>query len=249
MDKSQIETLFTQQSTTYDQQWAKLSAFREGLLMLVAARFSSLPREARILCVGAGTGAEIHFLADRFPGWSFVAVEPAAGMVQAGRARAEQNGYGGRCAFHHGHLDSLPEGEPFDGATCFLVPQFILDAGERVDFFRQIAHRLQAGGLLASSDLAGDAGAAGFDDLLQAWMRTMASADLTAQRMQQMREAYARDVAILPPGQVAALLQAGGFGPPVPFYQAGLIHGWFAARGDGVTGGARETRQDSIEKA
>lgn len=236
MDKAQLESIFTQQSSTYDEQWARLSAFRDGLLLLVAARFSGLPRDARILCVGAGTGAEIQFLAERNPGWSFVAVEPSAGMVQAGRARAEQQGYAGRCVFHHGYLESLPAGEPFDAATSFLVSQFILDADERAQFFRQIAGRLKAGGLLASSDLAGDRGAAGFDGLLAVWMKTMAAADLSAQRMQQMRDAYARDVAILPPGQVAALMEAGGFVSPVQFFQAGLIHGWYAARDDAEVG-------------
>ncbi len=79
MDKAQRESVFTQQSASYDEQWAKLSAIRDGLLLLVAARFSGLPRQARILC--AGTGAEVQFPAERYPGWPFMACfDIAVGM-------------------------------------------------------------------------------------------------------------------------------------------------------------------------
>jgi tRNA (cmo5U34)-methyltransferase len=230
MDKKQLESTFDQQSSSYDTQWQKLSAFRDGLHLLVASLFRSLPEQARILCVGAGTGAEVHYLADRFPGWSFVAVEPSAGMVQAARARADQFGYLDRCTFHHGYLETLPESGSFDGATCFLVSQFILDRDERKAFFRGIAQRLDSGGILASSDLAADARSPAFDSLMEIWLRTMAAADLSAERIQQMRDAYARDVAILPPDEVVELIQSAGFEQPVQFYQAGLIHAWYGRR-------------------
>lgn len=233
MDKKQLESTFDQQSSSYDTQWLKLSAFRDGLHILVASLFRSLPKQARILCVGAGTGAEIHFLSDGFPGWTFVAVEPSAGMVRAARERAESFGYLDRCTFHQGYLEGLPGTRPFDAATCFLVSQFILDKGEREAFFRQIADRVHVGGLLASSDLAADPDASGHDSLMHIWLRTMAEADLTPERIQQMREAYARDVAILPPHEVAGLIRAAGFESPVHFYQAGLIHAWYAQRAKG----------------
>jgi tRNA (cmo5U34)-methyltransferase len=230
MDYKQLESTFDQQSSSYDAQWQKLSAFREGLHILVASVLRGLPEEARILCVGAGTGAEIHYLSDRFPGWTFVAVEPSAGMVAAARERAEKSGYIGRCTFHNGYLETLPDARLFDGATCFLVSQFILDRAERVRFFRQISRRLSVGGMLASSDLAADTRSSSHASLLEVWLRTMAQADLSSERIQQMRDAYARDVAILPPSEVGALIASAGFEQPVQFYQAGLIHGWYARR-------------------
>ena len=45
-----------------------------------------------------------------------------------------------------------------------------------------------------------------------------------------MRAAYAKEVAMLPPAMVAAIIQAGGFTAPVQFFQAGLMHAWFANR-------------------
>jgi tRNA (cmo5U34)-methyltransferase len=183
-----------------------------------------------VLCVGAGTGAEMQSLAERFPGWTFTAVEPSAGMLDACRRRAEAQGFAHRCTFHQGYLESLPAGEPFDAATSFLVSQFILDRAERIGYFRAIAQRLRPGALLATSDLASDLASPAQQGLLEAWFRTMAAADLAPEALQRMREAYRRDVGVLPPDEVASIVEAGGFDAPVRFFQAGLIHGWYATR-------------------
>ena len=230
MDRTQLEATFDRQAGAYDQQWARLAPLQEALHLLLASVFADLPTDARLLCVGAGTGAEIERLAARFPAWTFVAVEPSAQMVELGRAKAQERGYAARCRFHHGYLESLPDGDPFDGATSLLVSQFLLDAGERTGFFRAIAERLKPRGLLASADLAGELRSPGGGQLLALWMRTMAGAAVPAQRAEQMRQAYARDVAILPPGEVAAVIGAAGFAAPVAFFQASLLHAWYAER-------------------
>lgn len=85
-------------------------------------------------------------------------------------------------------------------------------------------------GLLASSDLASDANSAAYGSLLEVWLRTMAVSDVPPERVQQMREAYARDVAIMPASRIQALIASAGFTPPVQFYQAGLIHAFYCRR-------------------
>lgn len=230
MNRDQLESTFDQQAGTYDQQWAKLAPFRDGLHLLMASIFSRLPHDARMLCVGAGTGAEIHFLAERFPAWTFVAVEPSPRMVDVAKARAVQHGFGDRCTFHTGYLETLPAGEPFDCATSLLVSQFLLDRAERNGFFRTIANRLKPGGMLATSDLACDTEGPHYTSLLEVWLRTMTAAELSPERVQQMRIAYSRDVAILPGESVEALVASAGFDAPVQFYQAGLIRAWYCQR-------------------
>lgn len=230
MEPAQLEATFDQQSATYDQQWARLAAFRDGIHLLMSALFSRLPADARMLCVGAGTGAEIHALATRFPGWTFTAVEPSAGMVAQARERAKTHGYADRCTFHTGYLDSLPASAAFDCASSLLVSQFILDTRQRTDYFRAIARRLKVGGMLASSDLASDVTTEGYRSLLDVWLRTMAASDVPPERVLKMQEAYARDVAILAPQAVADLIASAGFAAPVQFYQAGLIHAWYTHR-------------------
>ncbi|MDQ8020910.1 MAG: class I SAM-dependent methyltransferase [Moraxellaceae bacterium] len=230
MDQQQLNALFDQQAATYDQQWAKLAAFRDGLHLLLASIFRPLPADARVLCVGVGTGAEMAQLAALFPGWHFTAVEPSAGMLDACRRRMEASGHAMRCSFHEGYVDGLPDVAAFDAATCFLVSQFILDDRARSDFFRDIAQRLRPGAILASSDLSADIHAPSYDALLEVWMRTMAAGDVPPERIMQMREAYARDVAIRAPADVEAIIAAGGFEAPLQFYQAGMIRAWYARR-------------------
>lgn len=229
MNREQIKSTFDRQAPGYDQQWKKLAALRECQQLLLGPLLAKLPAEARILCVGAGTGAEIEFLAGLQPGWHFTAVEPSPAMLAECRQRAEARGFASRCVFHEGYLDALPPAPPFDAATSFLVSQFILDRAERTAYFAAIAQRLRPGALLASSDLAADLSQPGQRRLLDAWFRTMAAADLALEALQRMREAYQTDVAVIAPEEVEAIIAAGGFDTPVRFFQAGLIHAWIAA--------------------
>jgi tRNA (cmo5U34)-methyltransferase len=230
MDRREIQAIFDQQAASYDQQWARLAPLNGALHLLLGAVFSRLPTDARVLCVGAGTGIEVIALAQRFPGFRFTAVEPSAPMLEVCRRRAEEHGIAARCAFHHGYLESLPATGPFDAATAFLVSQFIVDRNERIGFFRDVAARLRPGGCLASSDLAADIDSAAYRSLLDAWLRMMAAGEVSAEMIERARSAYGRDVAVLPPERVAAIIAAAGFDTPVPFFQGGLIHAWYATR-------------------
>lgn len=230
MQPAQITAIFDQQAATYDQKWSRLAPINQALHLLAGAVFSRLPANARILCVGAGTGNEILAFAQAFPGWRFTAVEPSIPMLDVFRRRAQENGIAHRCTFHAGYLDSLPHGEPFDAATAFLVSQFILDREARISFFKTIATRLRPGGVLVSSDLAGDLSDPESESLLENWYALMSGNGVSPEGVTQMREAYARDVAILPPHEVRALLVRGGFASPVHFFQAGMIHAWFSPR-------------------
>ena len=222
---------FDQQvAAAYDRQWAKLAPLRDAVQLLIGALLSDLRSDARILCVGAGTGNEILYLAQRFPQWHFTAVEPAAPMLEVCRRRAEEHGIVSRCKFHQGYLDSLPPTEEFDAATSLLVSQFILDRAKRVDFFGGIANRLRPGGYLASSDLASAVGSATYEDLLEMWLRMMRAADVAPDKLERLRVAYSRDVSVLPPEEVRRIIAAAGFDAPIQFFQAGLIHGCYAKR-------------------
>jgi tRNA (cmo5U34)-methyltransferase len=231
MDQQQLDALFDQQAAGYDTQWARMAPIRDSLHFLLDSVFADLPDDARLLCVGAGTGAEIAHLAKRFPRWRFLALDPAPGMIARCRERAERDGFAERCEFHHGLVETLPDVAGFEGATCFLVSQFILDRDARTRFFADIGQRLRSGGMLAWADLAWDTEAPDYPAMLRLWMRTMSGAGLDDAAIEGVRAAYAKDVAILPPDRVAALVADAGFDAPLRFHQAGMIHGWCARRG------------------
>lgn len=229
MQKEELKAVFDQQASGYDKQWARMAPIRDGLHFLLESVFAGLPADARILCVGVGTGAELAYLAQKFPGWRFTALDPSGAMLEVCRQRAEAEGYLSRCYFHEGYLDSLPDEDMHDAATCFLVSQFILAQEDRAEFFREIAKRLKPGGILASSDLTSDIESSAYDALLPVWLNVM-TPGVPSERLERMRVAYATDVAVLAPKLVASIIESAGFEPPVQFFQAGLIHAWFSTR-------------------
>lgn len=209
-------------AASYDQRFAGLAPLREALHLVTRFALAPLPERARILVVGAGTGLEIEMLGRHYPEWRFVAVDPSGPMLDQLRAKGLP-----RCELHQGFLDSLPETEPFDGATSLLVSHFVLDVDQRREFFREIARRLAAGGLLLSADVADP----GSQPLRQLWMRLQAhSGGTTLQAMEEHWATQATKVAFLPPEQVEGLIASAGFEPPARVYQGALIHAWVARR-------------------
>lgn len=79
-------------ASSYDKRRAKWSSVWDALHLLIRAVLSELPTNARILCVGVGTGSELIDLAQAFPHWHFTAVEPSAPMLDLCRQKAEASG-------------------------------------------------------------------------------------------------------------------------------------------------------------
>jgi tRNA (cmo5U34)-methyltransferase len=59
---------------------------------------------------------------------------------------------------------------------------------------------------------------------------------MSREGIERMRDAYRRDVAVLPPRDVREIIALGGFDLPVGFFQAGMIHAWYAKRSESHTG-------------
>jgi len=205
----------------YEARFAKLEPLKTALHLVARLALQELPDEARVLCVGAGTGAELLALGEAFPGWRFVAVEPAAAMLDRCRARVEEAGMAERCTFHAGYLDTLAEGDPFDGATSILVSQFVVDRDQRRDFFREIARRLRDEAPLMTADLATEP-----QDLMPLWRRAWRYAGHSDPQIDEMIASLGKNVAVCPAVDVEALLQEAGFRPPQRCFQGILIHGW-----------------------
>ncbi|TGU70718.1 class I SAM-dependent methyltransferase [Geomonas terrae] len=230
MNNDELKAVFDQQASSYNKQWTRMAPIYNGLYFLLESVFAGLPAKARVLCVGVGTGKELLHLANKFHGWQFTAVEPSSAMLDVCRREAEKAGIASRCHFHEGYLDSLPAGKKHDAATCFLVSQFILEEKARSEFFLQIAERLKPEGVLVNADLSAEIAAESYDALLRVWHSAMAPSDASDEGLSRMRATYAKDVAVLSPASVVSIISSGGFGPPVQFFQAGLIHAWFAKR-------------------
>ncbi len=230
MNQDELKVVFDKQASGYEQQQKKIAPVHEGLYFQLEWIFSELPDDARILCVGLGAGAELSYLASRFPGWTFTAVEPSGAMLDICRQRARSEGFSSRCEFYEGYVESLPDIDLHDAATCFMVSQFILDRNARADFFRAISQRLKDDGILVSADLSAAVGSPEYEALLSVWVSMLQGIKASADAIEKVHSAWAKDVAILPPDEVEEMIKRSGFDLPVQFYQAGLIRAWFSRR-------------------
>ena len=57
MQQHELDALFDQQAAGYDARWVRMAPIRDSLLFLIDTVFATLPDDAHVLCVGAGTGA------------------------------------------------------------------------------------------------------------------------------------------------------------------------------------------------
>lgn len=231
MQNQKVSIVFDEErAASYDQGNAKLAPINGLLHFLIRFVLSDLPADARILCVGVGTGLELLYLSQAFPQWQFTAVEPAAPMLNICRQRAEENGIISRITFHEGYLDSLPVTELFDAATCLFVSHFLLQPEERCQFFSQIALRLRPNGYLVNAALASHRFSSNYENLLEVWLRMLKSSGVSIEQIKQIPASFSRDIAMLPLSEVESIMASSGFDTPVLFFQTLLIHAWYAQR-------------------
>lgn len=224
-----IKDYFKQeQAAAYDKRFEKISALKDVLHLTTQMILQELPDRARILVVGAGTGAEILHLARCYPGWEFTAVEPSIDMLEICRQKVMSAGLADQCRLHHGYVHQLPRQELYDAATSLLVSQFLTDLSERQEFFKAIHDRLRPGALLVSADL-GHCGEE-HDRVWEIWLRAIAHTGASPEQMAEYCKSMDRGVSLLPDSEMRALLSRAGFEAPTHVLRTILINGWFARR-------------------
>ena len=229
-DRQPVDHFDEEHAARYDERFARLAPMRDALHFIAAMALHDLPAEARVICVGAGTGAELLALAARFPSWRFMAVDPSAPMLAICRRRAEAAGVLTRCEFHEGLVSSVPSTAKFHAATSLLVSQFITAAPDRIAFFRDIATRLLPGGRLITADLSTGATGSQHERRVGVWHKMLHHSGVEPPPMAEMLQAWKRDVAILPAVEIEAFLVEAGFARPTLICQTLLIHAWLAQR-------------------
>lgn len=226
MEKSDLLTFFGEaQAQGYDERWNKLAPVANSLHFLIRIVLGNLPAKARILCVGAGTGAEVLFLAEHFPQWTFTLVEPSGPMLKVAREKVKAAGISDRCDFHEDFLHSHVPTGLYDAATTLFVSQFLTVKAERKDFFKEIARRLRPKGILINSELTSPTNAKDFDDLFEVWLRAQ---NLKSEEGELLRTAWSTQLAVSTDEQIQSVVQAGGFEKPVQFFQSLFMRAWFS---------------------
>jgi len=212
----------------YDRRNSALAPVSDSLHFLLRLVLTGLPVDARVLCVGVGTGTEILSLASAYPGWSFVGVDPSEEMLAVGRHRLEQAGLLHRCELLQGYAQDAPHDE-FDAAVSLLVAHFVKREDRRA-FYSAIFDRLKSGGHFASAEISGDLDAPEFPEMLEDWKRIQVLMDATPESLAKLGDMMRDVLGVITPADTEILWKAAGFPKPVAFFQAFMIRGWHAVR-------------------
>lgn len=225
----QIDFFAGEAAQKYDERNSKLSRISDGLHFLIGLILKDLPSQARILCVGAGTGAEIIYLAKIFPQWQFVALDPSLSMLNVCKARATEAGIMDRCEFVHGYVHDLPSRAEFDAVLSILVAHFV-KREERPSFLKQIVDHLRVSGIFISAELSFDVESAEFPSMLQKWALVQELMGGTPESLAGLPKQFREVLTVLSPAETESHLRQAGIGMPVRFFQAFMICAWYGQK-------------------
>lgn len=186
--------------------------------------------DARVLVIGAGgTAGEILAAARLEPGWTFVAVDPSAAMMDLARSQVQEAGFDDRVRFVCDQLSALPPQPEFDAALMLGVLHHIPESRDKAQLLRETAQRLKPG---ASFVLAGNYRTYDSEPLLQAaWANRWR---LHGADEEEVRAKLAKIKAgAVPPASeeaIAELLAEAGFTAPERFFSSLFWGAWHARR-------------------
>ncbi|MDB5489954.1 MAG: class SAM-dependent methyltransferase [Reyranella sp.] len=203
------------------------AALQSMVTILLAER---VPRDGRVLVLGAGGGLEMKAFAEAHRGWTFDGVDPSAEMLKlAGQTLGP---LAPRAHLHEGYVDSAPPG-PFDGATCLLTLHFMA-LEERQRAAAEIHRRLKPGApyVLAHLSFPQGEGEGEGGSARALWLARheafLAAAGLDPGKAAETRKAIDTKTHIFAPEQDEAILREAGFSNVSLFYAAFSFRGWVA---------------------
>ena len=229
MNKPNPDFFNDEMAEKYDQRNQNLAPIADGLHFLSSLVLNKLPQDSKVLSVGAGTGAEILFLAKAFPSWTFVAVDPSRSMLDVCQKRLEKAGISHRVELVVGETKALPSDSVFDCALSFLVGHFIPEK-LRFDFYNHMVERLKSGGILLNAEISYDLDSPEFSFMLDNWKMVQSLMGATPESLVTIPKTLKEILHILPPKNVEDLLKKSGINQPVQFYQAFMISAWHGTK-------------------
>lgn len=229
MNKPTTDFFNKEAAQRYDERNSKLSRISDCLHFLSTLVLKDLPEQSRILCVGVGTGAEIMTLAEAFPQWRFIGVDPSANMLEVCRERMTRAGYADRCEFVHGYVQDAPTDKKFDAVVSLLVSHFV-HRPDRPGYFQHMTDRLKDGGILVNAEISFDLNSSQFPAMLKGWEAVQTLMGATPESLANLPKQLKEMLTVLPPEETEQLIQQSGIAQPIRFFQAFMICAWFGKK-------------------
>jgi tRNA (cmo5U34)-methyltransferase len=191
-----------------------------------------LPRCAKVLVVGAGTGMEITEFAPLSPDWSFCGVDPSANMLSLAKKKISEKRLRNEIRLMQGYVDDLNDKEGFDGATCILVMHFLKDDGAKLGLLKSIHQRLKRGAPLVLVDGCGEPASKAFEETMNAWKQYPVMHGVDHEQVEKaFSEIIVKMVRFVLEPRILELLNQAGFINVFKYYSGFLYNGWTAYRG------------------
>ncbi len=220
---------FTNGANVYDERNRQLAPIADNMHFLIRLILKNAPEQARILCVGVGTGAEIISLSKSFPQWTYVGVDPSIGMLDVCRERLTEAGVQDRCELIHGYVDDVPEGENFYAVLSILVAHFV-KREDRLNFYQAMYNRLRTNGMLINTEISFDLDSAEFPLMLKNWEAVQSMMGATPESLANLPMQLREMLSVISPTETEHLLKQTGIGVPIRFFQAFMISGWYGIK-------------------
>jgi tRNA (cmo5U34)-methyltransferase len=186
-----------------------------------------VPRNGRVLVLGAGGGLELKAMAGMHTGWHFDGVDPSAPMLD--QARAVADGFADRIELYEGYIEDAPDG-PYDGATCLLTLHF-LPAAERVRTLKELHRRLRPGAPLVTAHHSFPNNDAEKEKWLTRFATYVATSETGISQTKVNVQAMKERLPILSPDQDVSAMHQAGFPRVELFYAALTFKGWVGYKG------------------
>lgn len=189
--------------------------------LLLAER---VPRDGRVLVLGAGGGLELKAFAEAHPDWGFDGVDPSAEMLKL--AAATLGPLASRVRLHSGYIDSAPDG-PFDAATCLLTMHFIA-LEERRRTLQEIQRRLKPGAPIVVAHLSFPQTETERAVWLSRYAAFAIASGVEPDKAELARAKIAAELPIVAPALEEEMLREAGFSDLSLFYAGFTFRGWVA---------------------
>lgn len=231
-EPSSTGTFDEERAAGYDDRIRHVAPGYEALQAALPSVIGTAAPAARVLVMGAGTGAEILTMARARPDWHFTAVDPSTDMLDRCRERVQAAGIEDRVTYVAERIEDWVPPSRFDGATAVFVSHFLHDRASKRRFFTAIGRSLTAGAPFAFADLF--AGGAGTDPerLRAVWRRWCRETGLSGEEVRRAFAKMERELSFASAETLNDLLPEAGFAAPTRFYQFFLWGAWRTYRVD-----------------
>lgn len=214
----------------YDKNNSIFKPISDNLQFLIKLLLQDVPDNARVLCVGVGTGADIVDLARANTSWSFVGIDPAASMLKKCEEKLIAEGVMERCELIQGYLSDYHSERKFDVVLCLFVMHFVKEMNERARMYADMAKMLKNNGILVSTEISADFKSIEYKYLLENWKALHGLAGSPKEKLAGMGKLLEEQLAVLSLKEIKEMISRNGFENPVSFFQSFLIQGIYAQR-------------------